>query len=139
MIFDISTRKLDFKVRQYEKVRIRKMCFAYVDNWIEENGRPMFRDNIYVLYYRRSVNPMDEDGVATSAKYWLDALTEKGIIKDDKPLSRGGHIQFIPISHQGKPQTRIEIWDMSTPVRIERMIKEGKVYRIRIETINPEK
>jgi len=97
----------------YKKRKLReKIQKEVLDELWKMDKIPRFTELVRIEYRRRSRVAMDQDNVATSAKYWLDAFTKYGLIKDDKPVVEGGHVEFVAVPEKGKKRTKITIQRM---------------------------
>ena len=106
--FGFNTKGGNTKYRKWEKkATISKIRKAMHDQ-LFEHGLPKFRDNVKIVYTRYG-RIMDTDNLYTSAKWWIDRLTEYGVIQDDRPIEAGGHVDLKCISEKGSARTVIEI------------------------------
>lgn len=110
-----SSPKFNHQTTLNKRRTWKKKCFRAVSDFVYDDDNlpiPRFRENVKITYERHSRIPMDQDGVAQTAKYFLDALTHNGIIKDDKPISAGGHVDIHFVSKKGEPRTIITITEI---------------------------
>lgn len=72
-----------------------------------EQGIVRHEGMVRISYKRFSPKMLDEDGLAASAKSFLDALVKCGIIEDDSPLVIQRPIEWL--QEKGKARTEITI------------------------------
>ncbi len=107
--FNFNTPGANTNLKFYQKKKIKDRVRAAVYDALWELGLPSFTEYVQVEFTRYSVQPMDEDNVAASAKVWIDRLVEYGVIKDDRPVARGGHVHLTFVSAKGRPSVTIRI------------------------------
>lgn len=109
MEFPFNTSGWNDNELRYKRKADREKINTHVHKWLWENGFYRFKSKCTVKFIRQSHQPMDEDSVGASSKYWLDALVRFKVIQDDKPISAGGHVHIQFFSRKGDPATIIHI------------------------------
>ena len=107
---DFTAPKFNHQMTLNTRRKWREKCFRAISDYLYDNlPIPRFRVPVDIYYERHSRIPMDQDGAAQTAKYFLDALTRNGVIEDDKPISAGGHVDVHFLPKKGKKKTVITI------------------------------
>lgn len=79
------------RIRLDQKIKLKTIIRRVLADWIWDNGRPELPEKLEVVYLRgyRS-KPMDKDNLASSSKYFIDALVQYFNLGDDRHVESGG-------------------------------------------------
>jgi hypothetical protein len=108
--FPFVSPGMNQRMRLDQKVSLKTSIRRVLADWVWDNGRPKLPEKVRVIYIRgyRSV-PMDKDNLASSSKYFIDALVKYFNLGDDRHVDDGGCLDIRYHQEKGKPNTVIKI------------------------------